>query len=201
MNQDTIDTISINLKFIARGPYVNARRFTAYNINGSKFRTLSREEGLKTLNSGVFLTSKSSCVGRSVDGNLRQAELLYYGKLEDIIEINYNGRFKVVLFKCKWADTTRDRRYQKGLLIHPGEREEHGPYIEASQEQTMYYVDDIVNKGDFYDMGEVMEEQVYENESYKEQELDQFFADGDEYVQLATDYIIDDIVEANVATN
>ncbi|KAG5618649.1 hypothetical protein H5410_018473 [Solanum commersonii] len=37
MNQDTIDTMSIDLKFLARGPSVNARRFTAYNINGSKF--------------------------------------------------------------------------------------------------------------------------------------------------------------------
>jgi len=184
MNQDTIDTMSIDLKFLARGPSVNARRFTAYNINGSKFRTLAREEGLKTQNSGVFLTSKTSCVASSVDGNLRQAELPYYGKLEDIIEINYNGRFKVVLFKCKWADTTRDRGYQKDRwnfncvnfdrLIHTGEREEHEPYIEASQAQTVYYVDDIVNKGwsvavhlkprNLYDMGEVMKEQVYENE-------------------------------------
>ncbi|XP_049364440.1 uncharacterized protein LOC125829236 isoform X1 [Solanum verrucosum] len=113
MNQDTIDTMSIDLKFLARGPSVNTRKFTAYNINESKFQTLAPKEGLKTQNSGVFLTSKTSCVASSVDGNLRQAELPYYGKLEDIIEINYNGRFKVVLFKCKWADTTRDRGYQK----------------------------------------------------------------------------------------
>ncbi|XP_049388226.1 uncharacterized protein LOC125852546 [Solanum stenotomum] len=99
MNQDTIDTMSIDLKFLARGPSINARRFTAYNINRSKFRTLAQEEGLKTQNSGVFLTSKTSCVASSVDGNLRQPELPYYGKLEDIIEINYDGRFKVVLSK------------------------------------------------------------------------------------------------------
>ena len=33
--------------------------------------------------------------------------------LEVIIELNYYGQFKVVLFKCKWADTTRDRGYKK----------------------------------------------------------------------------------------
>ncbi|KAH0679265.1 hypothetical protein KY284_020350 [Solanum tuberosum] len=151
-----------------------------------------------------------------------QAEIPCYGKLEDIIEINYNGRFKVVLFKCKWADTTRDRGYQKDRwnlncvnfdkLIHTGEREEYEPYIEASQAQLVFYVDDIVNKGwsvavhlkprDMYDMGEVLEEEeVDENEPYQEQELEQFFADGDDYVQLATDHIINDIVDANVATN
>nr|XP_009598430.2 uncharacterized protein LOC104094259 isoform X1 [Nicotiana tomentosiformis] len=37
MNPDTIDTMSIDLKFLARDPSVVARRFTAYNINGSKF--------------------------------------------------------------------------------------------------------------------------------------------------------------------
>ncbi|KAM3358034.1 hypothetical protein P3S68_020965 [Capsicum galapagoense] len=74
-----------------------------------------------------------------------------------------------------------------------------------------YYVDDIVNKGwsvamhlkprDLYDMGEVLEEEVYENEPYQAQELEQFFVDGDGYAQLATDHIIEDIVESNVASN
>ncbi|XP_060171665.1 uncharacterized protein LOC132602887 [Lycium barbarum] len=219
MNPDTIDTIFADLIFLARGPSVNARRFTAYNINGFKFRILAREEGLKTQNSGVFLTSNTSCVASSVDGNLRQADLPYYGKLEDIIEINYYGRFRVVLFKCKWADPTRDRGYKKDRwnfncvsfdrLIHSGEREEHEPYIEASQAQMVFYVDDVVNKGwsvavhmkprDLYEMGEeVVEDEVYENEPYQEQDLEQYFGHGDEYIQLATDHVIG---EANVATN
>nr|XP_033511816.1 uncharacterized protein LOC104095489 [Nicotiana tomentosiformis] len=121
MNPDTIDTMSIDLKFLARGPSVVARRFTAYNIHG-------------------------------------------------------------------WADTVRDRGYKKDSwnlncvnfdrLIHTGEREEHEPYIEASQAQMVYYVDDVVNKGwsvamhlkprDLYDMGEVAEDEVYENEPYQE---------------------------------
>lgn len=105
--------MSSDLKFLARGPLDKARRFTAYNINGFKFRTLAREEGLKTQNSGVFLTSNTSCVSSSADGNLRQADLPYYGKLEDIIEINFYGHFKVTLFKCKCADTTRDRGYKR----------------------------------------------------------------------------------------
>ncbi|XP_070019526.1 uncharacterized protein [Nicotiana sylvestris] len=175
MNPDTIDTMSIDLKFLARGP--------------SKFKA---------------------------------SRVTIFGKLEDIVEINYYGRFKVVLFKCRWADTARDRGYKKDRwklnyvnfdrLIHTGEREEHEPYIEASPAQMVYYVDDVVNKGwsvsmhlkprDLYDMGEeVVEDEVYENEPYQEQELEQFFGDGDEYVQLATDHIIDDVVETNVATN
>ena len=106
MNPDIEDTISDDIKFLAQGPAPYARRFTAYNINGFKFRTLSREQGLKTQNSGVFLMSNTSCGACSADINARQANLPYYGKLEDIIELNYYGKFWVVLFKCKWADTT-----------------------------------------------------------------------------------------------
>jgi len=100
MNPEATNTMSNDLKFLARGPLENANRFTAYNINEFKFRTLTRDEGLRTQHSGVFLTSNTACVSSSVDRNLRQAELSYYGKLEDIIELNYYGLFKVVLFKC-----------------------------------------------------------------------------------------------------
>ena len=201
MNPDTIDTMSTDLKFIARGPMMNARRFSAYNINGFKFRTLTREAGLKTQNNGVFLTSNTSCIASSVDGNMRQTDFPYYGKLEDIIEINYYVRFVVILFKCKWVDNTRDRGHRKNpwsfncinfdILIHTGEHEEHKPYIEASQAQMVYYVDDVVNKGwsitvdlklrDLYEMSEE-EEEVYENEPYQEQELEQFFGIDNEYM-------------------
>ena len=46
--------MSSDLQFLARSPMDKARRFTGYNINGFKFRTLARDEGLKTQNSGVF---------------------------------------------------------------------------------------------------------------------------------------------------
>ncbi|KAK2444095.1 hypothetical protein QL285_015148 [Trifolium repens] len=210
--------MSTDMKFLARGPLDNARRFTAYNVNGFKFRTLALEEGLRTQNSGVFLTSNTSCVSSSVDQNLRQADLPYYGKLEDIIEINYYGHINVVLFKCKWADTTRDRGYKKDqwkfncvnfdILIHVGDREDHDPYIEASQAQMVYYVDDLVNEGwsvavhlkprDLYEMGVDV---VYENEPYQEQHLEQFSNIDDEYAQLATNVMNDDVIDSNLVAN
>ena len=95
-------------------------------------------------------------------------------------------------------------------MIHTGEREEHETYIEASQAQMVYYVDDVVNKGwsiavhlkprALYEMGEE-EEDVYENEPYQEQELEQFFGTDNEYMELATNQLNDDVIEDNVATN
>ena len=82
--------------------------------------------------------------------------MVYYGKLENIIELNYYGHFKVTLFKCKWADTTRDKGLRKDLwaftsvnfsrLIHMEDHEKHDPYIEASQAEMVYYDNDEVNK-------------------------------------------------------
>jgi len=48
MNPDIAETISDDMKFLAQGPAQDARRFSAYNINGFEFRTLSREQGSKT---------------------------------------------------------------------------------------------------------------------------------------------------------
>jgi len=52
-----------------------AKRYSAYNINGYKFRTVGRDEGLQTQNSRVFLTSNTSCVTSNNDENLRLANL------------------------------------------------------------------------------------------------------------------------------
>ncbi|XP_025661460.1 uncharacterized protein [Arachis hypogaea] len=157
MNPDTIEQLSTDIKFLARGPLSNATRYSAYKINGCTFRTVAREEGLRTQNSGVYLTSSTPCVASRVDKNLRQGDVPYYGKLEDIIEVSYYGRFTVVLFKCKWADSTRHRGYRRDQWhfhcvnferpIHTGEHEEDEPYILASQASMVYYVDDVVNKG------------------------------------------------------
>ena len=76
--------------------------------------------------------------------------------MEDIIELNYYGHFKVTLFKCNWANTIRDMGFRKdswgftcinfSRLIHIGDHEEHDPYIEDSQAEMVYYVNDEVNK-------------------------------------------------------
>nr|XP_007134681.1 hypothetical protein PHAVU_010G067100g [Phaseolus vulgaris]ESW06675.1 hypothetical protein PHAVU_010G067100g [Phaseolus vulgaris] len=197
-NPNISSTVSNDLKYLSQGPTPHARRFSAFNVNGFKFRTESREHGLKTQNSGVYLTSSTSCVASMADQNIREADLAYYGKLEDIIELNYYGRFKVTLFKCKWADTTRDRGLRKdpwgfnsinfSRLIHMGDREEHDPYIEASQDEMVYYVNDEVNKDwkivvhlkprDLYDMGEG-DNEVCELEPCPQQDLNHFFSESE----------------------
>ncbi|KAH0679422.1 hypothetical protein KY284_020507 [Solanum tuberosum] len=190
MNPDIAETISDDMKFLAQGPAQDARRFSAYNINGFKFRTLSREQGSKIQNSGVFLISDTSCIASSVDRCARQADLPYYGKLEEIIELNYYGRgYKTDAWKFNLVNFSK--------LIHTGDRKDHDPYIEASQENMVHYVDDETDKEwsvvvhlkprDLFEMGEVDEEDLYENESYQQQEFGQFFDDDYENIKITID--------------
>ncbi|XP_049389030.1 uncharacterized protein LOC125853389 [Solanum stenotomum] len=151
--------------------------------------------------------SGKSSIFPQQDRCARQEDLPYYGKLEEIIELNYYGRFRVILFKCLWADTTRNRGYKPDAwkfncvnfskLIHTGDREDHDPYIEASQANMVYYVDDETDKEwsivvhlkprDLFEMGEVDEEDLYKNEPYQQQEFGQFFDDDYENIQIAID--------------
>ncbi|RYR13218.1 hypothetical protein Ahy_B04g070330 [Arachis hypogaea] len=96
---------SNELQWLACGPLAQARCFQAYNVNGFKFRIMSREEGMKTQNSGIYVTSDTRSYASKWDVNVAIGGVSYYRRLVDIIELNYSGQFTVVLFKCLWADT------------------------------------------------------------------------------------------------
>jgi len=80
----------------------------------------------------------------------------YYGRLVDIIKINYYGRFSIILFKCKWINTTTSRGIMSdenrftlvsfARLIHIGHNDDDEPYIKALEAQMVYYVDDELDK-------------------------------------------------------
>ncbi|XP_057723864.1 uncharacterized protein LOC130939806 [Arachis stenosperma] len=85
------------------------------------------------------------------DNNVVVGGVSYYGRLVDIIELNYSGQFTVALFRCLWVDTTSDDE----------------PYILASEVRLVYYVDDEVDEDwsvvvhakprDLFDMGKYNE--------------------------------------------
>ncbi|XP_060171296.1 uncharacterized protein LOC132602472 [Lycium barbarum] len=199
---------SRELRWLAVGPLEEAKIFTSYNINGFKFRTLTREQGLKTQNCGVFGTFDTRSYASNRDNNMVVGGVPYYGKLVDIIELNYNGQFTVTLFKCQWVNTTTNKGIKKdelgftsvnfSHLIHLGDREEHEPYILASQAQLVYYVDDEKEKQwsvvvhlkprDLYDMGEETEEEsIYDIVSSSQEYLGSRFPNGDQDLRLTRD--------------
>ena len=83
-------------------------------------------------------------------------DVTYYGRIIDIIELNYSGNFSVVLFKCEWVDVISKRgikdKYGYTLvnfshLIHTGEKIDHEPYIFSNQADQVFYSDDKENPG------------------------------------------------------
>ncbi|QHO30023.1 uncharacterized protein DS421_8g229830 [Arachis hypogaea] len=162
-----------DLKLLAFSPMIQARRFGTYNVNGYKFRTIIKENVLKTQSNGVYVSSNTRSYASMRDNRVAIGGVPYYEKGVDIIELNYSCYFTVVLFKCVWADTTTSRGIKQDHLgltsvnfsrsIHIGNREEDEPYILASEAQLVYYVDDEVAKEwsvvvhvksrDLYDLG------------------------------------------------
>ena len=204
MNDDS-ETHSDDLKSFARGPMVQARRFTTYNVNGYKFRTVERDENLKTQNSGVFASFGTKSYASTSDSRPMEGVVPYYGKLVDIIELNYFGRIHVVLFKCKWANTTNPRYIKMDALgftsvnfsrlIHTGDHEDDEPYIKASEAQQVFYVTDQkdqewsipvhIKPRDLYDMGESVDD--FDIVPFQEQDLHNLWSSDAAHLQLSRD--------------
>ena len=124
---------------LASGPLDHARRFTAYNVNGFKFRTVFRDGNHSTQNSGVFGT---------------YGGIPYYGRLVDIIEVNYRCIFPVILFKCLWTNPSGVKKDVLGItsvnfsrLVHTIQSGDDEPYILASEAQQVYYIADEKRMG------------------------------------------------------
>ncbi|AES98079.1 hypothetical protein MTR_5g064010 [Medicago truncatula] len=97
-----------------------------------KILNFGSRRGIESTKYRIYFTFNTSYVSIIVDRNFRQTFLPYFRKMEDIIEINY-GNFKIIIFKCKWVGTERDRGYKKWNLnginldrfIHNEGHEEH----------------------------------------------------------------------------
>jgi hypothetical protein len=142
-----------------RGPRETAVRYNKYVVNDKLFRTLAFDVRKRTQNSGMCILT--------VDGDT------YFGKLIEMIEVEYFDRTKYVMFKCKWADSTRDNGYkvdEYGLifvnyknLVHRGEIITNEPYVLTSQVDQVFYVEDERDRdwactvktklGNVYDVG------------------------------------------------
>jgi len=86
-----------SLSSLSLGPKRKVKCYNGYFVNGYVFHTEEYGHGRKTYNNGV-------CVKGSTSSEL---EVDYYGRLEEVIELQYHSeQNRVFLFKCYWYDTT-----------------------------------------------------------------------------------------------
>jgi hypothetical protein len=94
-----------SLSSLSLGPERNVKCYNGYFVNGYVFPTEEYGHGRKTYNSGV-------CVKGSTSSEL---EVDYYGRLEEVVELQYHSeQNRVFLFKCYWYDTT-----DRGIRVDP----------------------------------------------------------------------------------
>lgn len=135
-----ISSIDNALRQISYGFSKRVTTYGCYDMNGYRFRSEKYENaksGLTTVNSGVCV----SCVDE--DDNM----LEYYGVIEDIIKISWEGSMKLemVLFDCHWFDPTPvgvRRSENLGLveIKHTSRLSNFEPFVMASQVKQVYYL-------------------------------------------------------------
>ncbi|RYR66245.1 hypothetical protein Ahy_A03g012223 [Arachis hypogaea] len=140
---------SKEMKLLAYGPMIQARHFWAYNVNGYKFNTITKKDGLKTQNSGVYVSSDTRSYASMRDNRVVVGSVLYYKKILDIIELNYSYNFRVVLFKCVWADIPTNRGIKQDHLGLTSINFSH-PIHTSDQEE-----DEWLNMSAKYDIGDL----------------------------------------------
>lgn len=135
-------TLDDDLFALACGPDLRVRCYSSCVVNGVWFCNVERDKNKKTQNSGV------ACAGvhnnRLID---------YFGKLADIIELQYNGvtdgnTRTVVLFRCEWykldgkntalKDDGFFRSINTGTLWYKKDS-----FILATQAKQIFYLPDI----------------------------------------------------------
>ena len=127
----------------------------------------------RTQNCGIVVNSSITSYASARDNNPVEGNVEYFGLLTDIIELDYYGKWKVVLFRGDWADVNTAcgiKQDQFGFtmvnfarLIYTGQQLIDEPYVFSSQVKQVFYSKDPTDEGwyvvlrniprDLFDMG------------------------------------------------
>jgi len=179
--------ISDEVKLLAHKPYMMVKKYNSYSVNGYTFHTRGYAEGKATQCDAVALVAKTSSFSSSKDNNPFIGDVAYYGRIVEIIELNYSNTGHVVLFKCDWVDSVHQgrgvRKNKFGTtqvnfnnLLNSGNDVFDEPFILATQATQVYYVQDLFDTDwyavldatprDYFDMGARIDDNEDENDSY-----------------------------------
>jgi len=83
------------------------------------------------------------------DNDPREGVITYYGVIKNIIELSFNeGRRKIILFECDWADNNKNKLDKQGFIvvnfIRPNKKT--CPFIRPSLVLQAFFVPDLLDK-------------------------------------------------------
>ncbi|KAK5833217.1 hypothetical protein PVK06_017035 [Gossypium arboreum] len=188
--------VNDEVKWLSQGPNRIIKRYSAFLINGYRFHTKYRERIRRTQNCGVVVNYSITSYASARDSNPVEGNVEYYGLITDIIELDYYGRWKVVLFRCDWADVNTARGIKEdqfgftmlnfSRLIHTGQQLMDEPYVFSSQVKQVFYSKDPTDEGwyvvlrntprDLFEMGNGSRDDIVERSEtlpFPEQNLDE----------------------------
>ncbi|KAK5846280.1 hypothetical protein PVK06_002563 [Gossypium arboreum] len=188
--------VNDEVKWLSQGLNRIIKRYSAFIINGYRFHTKYRQRMRRTQNCGVVVNSSITSYASARDSNPVEGNVEYYGLLTDIIELDYYGRWKVVLFRCDWADVNTSRGIKEdqfgftmlnfSRLIHTGQQLMDEPYVFSSQVKQVFYSKDPTDEGwyvvlrntprDLFEMGNGSRDDIVERSEtlpFPEQNLDE----------------------------
>ena len=141
----TGETVDETVGWLAEGPKFNMVTYQAYDINGFTFYTTNQASKSTNENNGVTLVASSQEFSRSKDAKAVQAKNAYYGKIEEIWEVDY-FKFKIPLFRCIWVDNRRGVRVDDATgftIVNFAKLGYHDePFILAKQANQVFYIED-----------------------------------------------------------
>ncbi|XP_077246449.1 uncharacterized protein LOC143886385 [Tasmannia lanceolata] len=156
LHRSRSEKLSEKLRWLAGGPSTVVTKYKGFISRGFRFHTKSRERLRKTQNSGVVVTASTRSFSSSKERNPMAGDVSYYGFLTDIIELNYYGRLKALLFKCDWFDVLTPDRGIKidefGYTVVNMARQiyKDEPFVFASQAEQVFYVQDHPGNKDWH---------------------------------------------------
>jgi hypothetical protein len=117
-------TASVSLSLLSLSPERKVKCYNEYFVIGYVFHTEEYGHERKTYNNGVCVRG-STCNEFKVD---------YYGKLEEVVELQYHSEHnRVFLVKYYWYDTT-----DRGIRVDP-----HYGLVEINSKARLHNVNDV----------------------------------------------------------
>ncbi|XP_076913508.1 uncharacterized protein LOC143572168 [Bidens hawaiensis] len=167
-----------HIYWLAKGPSPTYKTYYGYYANGYRFHTKSRDSKCITQNSGVSLTALTPSFASSRDKNPTVGNVDYYGRILDIIELDYWSKFRVVLFRCEWYQREKD---DYGLTCINLKKlcYSDDPFVMPSQVKQVFYAPDPIIDGLHYVLNTIPRDVYDFDEEINEADGGSYWCDPD----------------------